>query len=90
MSSDRIRVSYGTTNKVDQFEMVKPEVTYETEVREGETVGQAYKRALRVVELLWCKQVILMTSRSENVLKNGLSDEVSRMLDSLQRSGVEI
>jgi hypothetical protein len=50
MSNDRIVYSYGMTMELQQFNNAKFQVTYETDVKEGESPKEAFARAKKFVD----------------------------------------
>ena len=48
--ADRITVQTGVTKNIGNYESVRLDAHYETEIRTGETVEQAFARAWEVAE----------------------------------------
>lgn len=48
--ADRVSASVGVTRNLGNYNNVKLDAQWETEVREGETVEEALERAFRTVE----------------------------------------
>ena len=58
--SEKIRVGCGITLKLPsadqpgEFFFIKPDISYETNIREGEDLKSAYERASKQVGMLFC------------------------------------